>query len=119
MDKQIEEMYFDLYSKRVDYDIETKSGCEDFAVELIEKGWRKIPENAVVLTKEEYEKGVIERDGMRKQISVLFDERDNARKETASEFALFVKSQLFDLGNIVTEDEIDIMLTKFIGVEVE
>jgi hypothetical protein len=54
--QQIEEMYFDLYSKRVEYDIETKSGCEDFAKELVDKGWVKLPEDSVVLTREEYEK---------------------------------------------------------------
>lgn len=39
--------------------------------------------------------------------------KDQARKETAREFAEKLKSMLFDLGNIVNEEDIDELLKEF------
>ena len=107
---------------------------------LYNAGYRKIPENAVVLTETEYndllsdEVKTIERDiaeywateevatvakelhkeGYRKiddhAILVLRKAKcleQKIRKETAEKFAERLKDALFDLGNVVTEKDID------------
>jgi hypothetical protein len=70
---------------------------------LAKKGYRKIPEGGAILSKEENEKWV---EWLEMNIK-------KARKETARKFASFVKSKLFDLGNIVNERDIDDMLKEF------
>lgn len=40
-------------------------------------------EDSIVLSREEYEKGIIERESMRNQITELFNDREQARRETA------------------------------------
>ena len=51
-------------------------------------GYRKLPEDSVVLSREEYEKGIIERESMRNQITELFNDREQACKETAEKILL-------------------------------
>ena len=80
------------------------------ATDFYNAGYRKIPEGAVVLTRDEWEKYQITQ---RDWNAIYYDGIDKARKETAREFASFVKSKLFDLGNIVNERDIDDMLKEF------
>ena len=88
---------------------------------LYEAGYRKIPEGAVVLSREEWESLQIEKDfnyGYHEGEKNMESYYENfvlpkARKEMAREFASFVKSKLFDLGNIVNERDIDDMLKEF------
>ena len=100
------------------------------AKDLYDAGYRRISENAVVLTKKEYER--LKND--RKIRVVTKHEEDDyevcipasdydemlkqERKETAKEFAEKLKSKLYDLEGIVQEDDIDELLKEY-GVEVE
>lgn len=49
---------------------------------------RSYLQNSVVLSREEYEKGIIERESMRNQITELFNDREQACKETAEKILL-------------------------------
>ena len=51
-EKQIEEMAKDYYG----YSIDLEDDCKFVAEEMYNKGHRKLPEDSVVLSKEEYEK---------------------------------------------------------------
>lgn len=83
MNNQIEELAADIIETQYVFDAKNYYKFENIAKALIEKGYQKIDKDKVVLTKEEYEKGVIERESMRKQITELFNDREKARKETA------------------------------------
>lgn len=97
MDKQIEELMKDMCT---DYPCnricDQYCGMYDYAERAINAGYRKIPENAVVLTKEEYDGKVIvvEMSGGHKlklsvgkfyEMSKILEEY--TRKETAEKFA--------------------------------
>ena len=66
--KQIEEMAEDYYG----YSIDLEEDCKFVATEMYDKGHRKIPENAVVLTREEY--------GELKQAKTLLEFREETIK---------------------------------------
>jgi phage pi2 protein 07 len=75
----------------------------DMAKYLVNKYQPKIPENAVVLTREEYER-LKKQDLFMKDytvVEVLENETKKARKETAEKFAEIAdeKSEYFDMGN--------------------
>ncbi len=136
--KQIEEMEKTLYDYRFSYDDCIAGSESNLAKHLIEKGWIKPTENAVVLTREEYD--IIdhnikhletvcnnlekERNSLEEELSkykeresfsqslterewvtktLLFDtvqtivrnERQQARKETAEKFAERAKEEAF------------------------
>ena len=66
---------------------------------LIEKGWVQIPENAVVLTREEYVNLQALKDEYVKGYEAGVDEGwENAREETAEKFAERLKTECFDGG---------------------
>lgn len=73
---------------------------------LIEKGWVQIPENAVVLTREEYNnmQFVTEFIGTKQKIGacdfnrVFLQHERKIRKETAEKFAERLKTECFDGG---------------------
>ena len=89
-----------------------------------------IPQGCVVLSKEEYQKKLDERYstgyyfGKQDALTADKEESDNqdcettvneqASKETAEKFANFVKSKLFELGNIVNERDVDDMLKEYL-----
>ena len=119
MDKQIEEMAKDM----LDYGMEkyptgdsafTETTLMEqfypvfltYAEHLIGKGYRKIPENAVVLTKEEYERLLkIEKDF--NTVHYCFVEKsrvEEVRKETAEKFAEMVSKAFIGL-NCIDIDE--------------
>lgn len=66
--KQIEEMAKDYYG----YSIDLEEDCKFVATEMYDKGHRKIPENAVVLTREEYDE--------LKQAKILLEFREETIK---------------------------------------
>jgi predicted Holliday junction resolvase-like endonuclease len=98
--EMIEELAHTLYCKQDKFDL---SNPFEVAKAVVEEGYRKIPEGGAILSKEENEKWV---EWLEMNIK-------KARKETARKFASFVKSKLFDLGNIVNERDIDDMLKEF------
>ena len=53
---------------------------------------RSYLQDSVVISREEYEKGIIERESMRNQITELFNDREQASKETAEKIYTFVNS---------------------------
>lgn len=92
MDKQnqIEEMANELCWLREDE-------YREIANLLYEVGYRKIPENAVVLTREEYDKLQSLKDDYTKGYEAGVDEGwDNARKETAEKFKKLLKALVAD-----------------------
>ena len=74
--------------------------CEGCAFYLYENlGYRKLPEDSVVLSREEYEKGIIERESMRNQITELFNDREQASKETAEKIYTKIKDSFLMNSN--------------------
>lgn len=120
MDKQIEEITKELcphyYKGECYYETNEVSDCNcecefDWAVKkLLNAGYRKIPENAVVLTKEEYEKlglfveTVQEYETVNGQLLLVKERKavkklptdivEFVRKETAEKFAERLKEEL-------------------------
>ena len=87
MNKQIEDLEKTLYDYRFSYDDCVAGSETDLAKFLVGQGYQKVDKDKqVVLSREEFEKGVIERESMRKQITELFNDREKARKETAEKF---------------------------------
>ena len=104
----IEELGHALYCKQDKFVL---SNPFDVAKAVVEEGYRKIPEGAVVLTREENEKWL---DFLELNIK-------KARKETAREFVKALKKKLYTNNycqEIVTEEHIDEIAKQF-GVEVE
>lgn len=89
--KQIEEMAKDLKEEKL-YALINKTSYMRSAENLINAGYRKIPENAVVLTEEEYERWQGQTLNIKK-----------VRKETAEKFAEMAKkwNEEAELGNWV------------------
>lgn len=85
-EKQIEEMAEIMCSPCPDGKECSGTWCYkrvlDCANEFYEQGYRKLPEDSVVLSREEYEKGVIERESMRNQITELFNDREELKETT-------------------------------------
>lgn len=113
MDKQfIEEMAMNRYKKHIlfserkkladEYEewvnkpLEDGSKIKDCALSVItfmtSKGYRKIPEGAVVLTKEEWESYCATQEGLGE---IMDREREIGRKETAEKFAEMAKEGAF------------------------
>ena len=103
MDKQMieengKELYNDLssimseeYEKRM---LITPSYC---ANKMLEKGYRKIPEGAVVLTREAYNRLFTK--ARQSEIKTIdLESIVNAREETAEKFAERLKTECFDGG---------------------
>ena len=102
-EKQIKEMAKEIGNTwLVDLEGNTKDVCEvldevdinNIARELYDKNYRKLPEDSVVLSREEYEKGIIERESMRNQIAELFNDREQASKETTEKIFKMLISKL-------------------------
>ena len=55
---------------------------------------RSYLQDSVVLSREEYEKGIIERESMRNQIAKLFNDREQASKETVEKIFKMLISKL-------------------------
>ena len=112
-EQQISEM-----AKIVDemYNVYTTT-ADDIAEGLYNAGYRKIPENAVVLTKEEYID--LSRNYVTEQI-------EQVRKKTAKEILQALYDKCYEItdetgesmGNFVVDDDI-LCLAKHYGVEVE
>ena len=85
--------------------------------------YRKIPEDSVVLSREEYEKGIIERESMRNQIAELFNDREQASKETAEKvFKMLISklesNQFLSGKRIIMEVDVENLAKQF-DVEIE
>ena len=78
-----------------EYACQSYRNCKAF----IEEGYRKLPEDSVVLSREEYEKGIIERESMRNQITELFNDREQASKETAEKIYTKIKDSFLMNSN--------------------
>ena len=119
MDKQmIEEMARVICGFACDYDNCdvcpfdcTNAPCEhhDYAINLINAGYRKIPEGSVVLTDEK----AVRAHKMREMLdnlgvfAILEYERNEARKETAEKFAERLKEKFaYDIERCKAVDEI-------------
>lgn len=89
---------------------------------------RSYLQDSVVLSREEYEKDIIERESMRNQITELFNDREQSSKETAEKI-FEVLYQWLDLENIekygfVTIQKFDFLrkfreIYKQFGVEIK
>ena len=81
--------------KLLDKCVSLKPACiAEVATVIYDNNYRKIPEDSVVLSREEYEKGIIERESMRNQIAELFNDREQASKETAEKVFKMLISKL-------------------------
>lgn len=116
------EMIEDIAKKLKRYCIRAKCRAESCrkcrARWFIRNGYRKIPEGAVVLTKDEWEKYQITQ---RDWNAIYYDGIDQARKETAREIADKVKMAFYyefdELIPSIMADKIDKIAEEF-GVEV-
>jgi hypothetical protein len=163
--KEIEEMAKELHDLILDTPFNgTEASCDKIAEELLKHYQPKIPENAVVLTREAYENlGVYEEtvqeygcnengqpiltkerttikklppdliefvraemetkyadklNNLSNKIRLyqgLLDDMNGVRKKTAEKFSEKLKEALFDLGNVVTEKDIDEICKEFTG----
>ena len=96
--KQIEEMAKALKEEKL-YALINKTSYMRSAENLINAGYRKIPENAVVLSKEEYQVLKIkekEKHWLETCMSVWKNAKIDERKETAEKFAERLKETLND-----------------------
>lgn len=80
-------------------------------------------EDSVVLSREEYEKGIIERESMRNQIAELFNDRGQASKETAEKiFKMLISklesNQFLSGKRIIMEVDVENLAKQF-DVEIE
>ena len=85
--------------------------CIKQATDLYNAKCRILPEDSVVLTREEYKSLTNELD--KGDYGEFESGYAQASKETARGFAEKLKSMLFDLGNIVNEEDIDELLKEF------
>ena len=81
--KEIKEMAKVLFDYRMSYDDCVAGSEENIAKYLVTLGYRKISEDNVVLSKEEYEKGRIEREWMRQNIDEILNENNKLKEEIA------------------------------------
>ena len=119
-EQQIEEMAKDYYG----YSIDLEDDCKFVAEEMYNKGHRKIPEDSIVLSREESQ-------ALKKQIEyweyetkVAREEIDNAGKETAREILQCLYDKCYETqnsrGGFAHITPLDILtLAKHYGVEVE
>jgi hypothetical protein len=141
MDKQIiEEMVLAVYPWLKQVPIEERKQLSEnvsglmVMERLYNAGYRKIHENAVVLmgteTEQRFEDLMVAFDEMgfmpntthpfpeeyvetwKQRLIFVFGQ---LRKETAEKFAKVFKTKLFDLGNVVTETDIDEICKEIIG----
>lgn len=98
-EKQIEEMAKDYYG----YSIDLEEDCKFVAEEMYDKGHRKLTEDSVVLSKEEYE-------ALKKQIEYWEHETKVARqdlfeesKETAEKILKWLKEHCDFVGFALVE----------------
>ena len=89
-----------------------------YAQRAVEQGYRKIPEGAVVLTKEECDnKVILNEDHFERALNY---EREKARKETAREILTELKNTRFHKGKLTYDFEMAVnRIAKQYGVEVE
>lgn len=106
----IKELGHTLYCKQDKFDL---SNPFEVAKAVVEEGYYKVPKGAVVLTEDNSE-DIANMIINSSQVKETMDRLIKAwQKETAREIAGFVKSKLFDLGNIVNERDIDDILKEF------
>lgn len=87
------------------------------AEKLYNAGYRKLPEGAVVLTKEECDnKVILNEDHFERALNY---EREKVRKETAREILNHLRKQRNVIGQLMIFEEDLIELAKQYGVEVE
>jgi hypothetical protein len=144
-DKAIEEMTDYLFGNAISHDTQFKGDCRSIARDLYNAGYRKIPENAVVLTREEYDSVKDSVDLLREYESVsnsliksnelcrklVEDKKElkrqlkQAGKETAEKFAVMLKGSLdisvegYSTSEVINEieDKIDEICKEIIGEE--
>lgn len=99
--KDIEELAIVLYG----YSIDTIAGSKFVARVLYKKGYRKIPENAVVLSREDISNIRSKQDDNNEIIaSKIADLIAQTRKETAEKFAVKLENRLDSVDIILHED---------------
>lgn len=99
--------------------LKDKTTCNRWtrAVNQYEQGYRKIPEDAVLLTKEECDnKVILNEDHFERALNY---EREKARKETAKEILTYLWKQRNVIGQLMIFEEDLIKLARQYGVEVE
>ena len=84
---------------------------------------RSYLQDSVVLSREEYEKGIIERESMRNQIAKLFNDREQASKETVEKiFKMLISklesNQFLSGKRIIMEVDVENLAKQF-DVEIE
>lgn len=109
-------------------DITCKVVVENLEKEILKHYQPKIPEDAVVLTREEYSDFLILKNNhefIREKAKELQADNERlyknigkfkelTRKETAREIFELLKSKLFDLGNVVTEIDLEDILKEYL-----
>ena len=119
--QQIEELYNLLAGCHIDQGCTEHTNCDECKAKLLVKeGYQKIPQDSVVLTREEY--GAI---NLERATDMLRAIQEQARKETAKEilqrlYEKFIK--YICVGDCYTESDIEKELqelAKQYGVEVE
>ena len=118
--KQIEEMEYDIsyvdnngyYYDEDGYQQNAYADCHRIAEELIKKGWVKLPENSIVLSREEYEKTIQDK----LNLGIEMGKRQ-ARKETAEEILLDLKPLLEGFVHTDTGENLYIYKCKQFGVK--
>ena len=111
--QEIEEMYQDFLSFKVQNSSPETFSYKGLFRHLHRAGYRKIPKGAVVLTREEYDELTL----TKQSIFDMLEERDDkARKETAEKFAKGVKKRTIkcfgEMGFFLTYEELDEILKK-------
>lgn len=114
-EKMIEEMAKDI--ARIKFCLLRKDDDREFAVSLINKGYRKIPEGSVVFTKEEYDEI---KSALEVSHAYMVKEAyriEQVRKETAKE--ILRKSNEINKGGQNDLCELEVWIQEYYGVEVE
>ena len=117
IEESLETLQNDL-EKALEWDVSDHDAVDTFmtAINLIKQGYRKVPENAVVLTQEEYNQLVnkLTRYKNKKAWAVTKEVCEEYRKETAKEIIQW----LIDTGVINTApDTIKMYFKEHFGVE--
>lgn len=93
-------------------------GCEKcdnykLANNLYEQGYRKLPENAVVLTKEEYDE-IKQYQSYIPELKKAFDKVRNATAEMYKDECEYWKSRCEEIGNVASKETAREILRRFV-----
>ena len=103
MDKQIEEMAKDM---GIAFQLSCTTRFGAVAEVLVEVGYRKIPENAVVLTREEYDEFWKRKNYLSDQLTLCYSQLKDmglVRKETAEKYHRKVNEAIDSVPNATKE----------------